>query len=416
MRGRDLLLLAALAFSLRAFAIWAVPLAAQAERIECAPDEAGHFWVANEWAHGRAPTWPESSWTIKGSFPPTQYAAQAATVALTRVGLDPDWLYRFPIQVDAVRGYPMARFGSALLGVATVLLLACAAWIWTGSSAAGRAVGLMAAVYPQLIFIGSYSNGDAMTVFAGAVVAWGLARWVRAGEGEHGLAWVGIGSALVLMGKPTGFGILPATGFWLFWAWWRGRIGVRAICVATLSGLVVCGPLLAWNAWRNGGDPLGLWLYGDYVKTAYEARAGDVIPNAEGTFAYLFPASAFGVFRNVDLPLPMPLLAAALVLLVVGLVRATSSLTGAEPATRRGAAWLAASVVITVSLAAWNAWFVDFQPQGRYALLCAILLTAVAVCGPQGARFERGWLRLYLGFLAVCALWTEWILYANPCA
>ncbi len=418
MRGRDLFLLAAFALGLRVFAIWAVPLAAQAERIECAPDEAGHFWVANEWANGRTPTWPASSWTIKGSFPPVQYAAQAATVALTRFGVDPEWSYRFPIQVGAVRGYPMARLGSALLGVATVLLLAWAASVWSGSSAAGLSVGLMAALYPQLIFIGAYSNGDAMTVFAGAIVVLGLARWVRRGEGDHGLVLIGVGAALVLMGKPTGFGILPATGVWLLWAWWSGRFGAAAFARATLVGLAVCGPLLVWNAWRNGGDPLGLWLYGDYVGTAYEARVWDVIPNAALTFLWLFPSSAFGVFGNVDLPLPTPLLALALLFLVVGLLLASSVLRTAEPAARRGAAWLVTSVVITVLLTIWNAWFIDFQPQGRYALLCFLLLTATALWGPAASgspRFGRAWPVAYLIFLALCAGWTEWILFTHPC-
>lgn len=67
-----MLLLGALAFALRVFAIWALPLAARSERPECAPDEGGHFWVAAELAQGRVPIWPESSWTIQASYPPIQ--------------------------------------------------------------------------------------------------------------------------------------------------------------------------------------------------------------------------------------------------------------------------------------------------------------------------------------------------------
>ena len=95
--------------------------------------------MAAKLAQGQLPTWPDSSWTIKGSFPPIQYAAQAATFSLTRVGADPQWLYRFPIRLDAVQGYPMARFGSALLLTAVALWGPTSLWssrlnrLWVGS-------------------------------------------------------------------------------------------------------------------------------------------------------------------------------------------------------------------------------------------------------------------------------------------
>lgn len=417
MRGRDLLALCVLALVLRLVALWALPLGAREERFECAPDEAGHFWVAAELANGRLPTWPDTSWTIKGSFPPLQYAAQAMTLLPVRFGFDPGWLYRAPVVVEEVQGYPLARLGSALLGVLTVVLLAQAAFEVTASREAGLAVGAMAALYPQFVFVGAYANGDAMTVAAGAVLVFGFARFAAAGEGERGLLWIAVGVALVLQGKPTGFGLLPASGVWVLWAWRTGRLSTPALSRAVALGLLVCGPLLLWNAVRNGGDPLGLWLYRDYLGTGYVPRAGTGVPGALGTFLTVFPASAFGVFRNVDLPLPAPFFVVAGLFLVVGLLLAAREAASASALVRRAGAWLASSLAITLGLAAWNAWLVDFQPQGRYALLCVLLLTGVALWGPVagGRRFGRPWLWGYLAFLAVAALWTEWLLFSNPC-
>src|SRR5262249_40385351 len=153
---------------------------------------------------GDARTWPdvESIYTV---YPPSQYAAQALALIAAPAWRTSPWLQRSAPADRAYLGYGLARLGSVALGLATVLLLMGAARRATGSRAVALAVGLAAAAYPQLVFIASYVNGDAMTLAAAALLVFALAGWVRRGEGDAGLAAVGLSAGAVLLGKPYGY-------------------------------------------------------------------------------------------------------------------------------------------------------------------------------------------------------------------
>jgi 4-amino-4-deoxy-L-arabinose transferase-like glycosyltransferase len=399
---------------LRLAAAWAIPLG-YGPSFNCAPDEAGHFWAARELALGRTATWPESL-SIYSAYLPSQYLAHAA-FALLVPRFDRPWLYRMPLEAERVRGYPLVRLGSILLGAVTVLALALAATTWTGARAAGLTAGAVAALYPQLVFVDAYTNGDAYTVAAGALLALALARWARAGESGAGL--VGLGAALgaVVLGKPSGYAILPPTLWWIGWAALRGRLAIGAIARALAVTLAVAGPMLAWNAVRNGGDVLGLAHYRLFLQGPYRPTAVATVPNAVATFTRFLTTSAFGRLANMSLPLDTPLLVAALVFLLVGSGAALARLRSADRPARRGALWLATASALAVAFVVCNSWLVDFQPQGRYLLLFAVLLTVVAAWAPHGlARpFWRAWPALYVAFLAVAALATEVLLVRHPC-
>ena len=64
-------------------------------------------------------------------------------------------------------------------------------------------------------------------------------------------------------------------------------------------------------------------------------------------------------------------------------------------------------------------WTADFQPQGRYALLAAVLLTVTAACGPLAVLSRaagRVWATAYVAFLAAAALEMALLLQQRPCA
>ena len=400
--------------ALRLVAAWAIPLGF-GPNFNCAPDEAGHFWAARELALGHAATWPESL-SIYSAYLPAPYLAHAAALALLG-RLDRPWLYRMPLAAERVRGYPLARLGSILLGAITVVALALAAARWTESRVAGVTAGAVAALYPQLVFVDAYTNGDAYTVAAGALLALALARWARAGETDVGLGAVAAALGAVVLGKPNGYAFIPPTIAWLASAGARRRLTGAALGRALTIVAAVAGPMLAWNALRNGGDVLGLERYQRFLTGPYRPTVAATIPGAFSTFACLLATSAFGRFANMSLPLDTPLLAAALALFVVGTAAALVRLRSADGTTARGALWLAASVATSLGLAAYNSWWIDFQPQGRYVLLGAVLATIAASWAPTGLRGRpwRAWPLVYVAFLAVAALETELLLLRYPC-
>lgn len=405
--------IALLALALRAFVAWTLPLDASDTVRECAPDERGHLQVIQRLASGRllvdAPD-PRSSYE---AFPPVPYLPHAAFLSIGG-GSPIDGLARFPPRSEAGAGFLAARAGSVALGVLTVVLLALAAHAWTGDVAVARWTALVAALYPQLLFIGGYANADAYTLAAGAFAIFALARWARAGEGRPGLDLVAAALAFVVLGKPSGYFLLVTTVVWIATAARAGRLDGRALARATAIGLALAGPWLVWNAWRTGGDVLGLRHYAAWLASLrHPFTPGIELPNAPRLFVEWLSVSSFAAFRNLDLHLPAVFYATALAFLVIGLVFAATRAGTATPTERRGIAWLGTSAVLNLALVAYNCWFVGFSPQGRYVMLNVVALTAIACVAPR--RAWRLWPIAYVAFLAVAAVWSVTVIHANPC-
>lgn len=406
-----------LALALRAFVAWTLPLDASDTVRECAPDERGHLQVVQKLATGRLfverPD-PRSSYE---AFLPVPYLPHAAVLAVGTAELGR--YARFPARTPAGQGFFAARVGSVVLGALTVLLLALAAFAWSGDLAVARWTALVAALYPQLLFLGGYGNADAYTIAAGALVVFALARWARGGEGAAGLGLLAAALALVVLGKPSGYFLLATTGVWIASAVVARRIDGRALARASAIAVGAAGPWLAWNAWRNGGDVLGLGHYAAWLASLRQPfTPGIEIPNAPRLFVEWLSHSSFGVFRNLDLYLPTAFYAAALGFLVAGLAVAARRRSTRTATDRRAVRWLAASVALNLALVVYNCWFVGFSPQGRYVLLNVVLLTAIACAAPAADRtatWWRLWPRAYVGFLALAAAWSLAVIHAHPC-
>jgi len=415
MSAGQLVAVAVAALALRLFVAWALPLGIASGDPNCAPDEVAHFIVVRELASGRARTWPDVP-SSESLHLPSQYVLQAAIFAMARAGADQDWLYRFSGWHPYLEGYPFARLGNVVLGVLTVVMLASAAATWTGSAHAGLIAGLVVAFYPQHIFISSYVNADAMTIAAGAALVLALARWVRAGEGERGLSLLGAAAGLVALGRVNGYAVLPATLVWVGWAMRRRRVRLGDVLRAVSVALAVCGPVLAFNAVRNSGDPLGLSRYREYLSRDWQVTPPP--PDAVRAFIARFSESSFALFRNMDLRVQPVFYDSALVLLTVGLVMAGFGIRSRDRTLRAALLWIVASTAGSVALVAYYSWFVDFAPQGRYALLPILLLTVIAVLAPgchSPRRVWRLWPAAYLAFLVAAGVHAAWVIYTNPC-
>ena len=410
----------ALALVLRLVAAWAIPFGVGTQDRNCAPDEMDHFRIVRQLAEGRVPRWPEETSSVYANFPPIQYSVHATLkAAASLIGLDGSALQRLPSLDPEARGHLPARLGSVLLGTLTVAVLMFASGRWTGSRRAAAVGGLVAALYPQAIFLSAYVNADSWTLLAGALCCAAVARWARAGEGETGLKTLGFAGGLVLTGKLSGWFLLPTTGLWVLWAVLQRRARLTAALRGLVIGLIVGVPPLVWNGLRRGGDPLGLlgyqrWLaeHAAVMKTAFARE------DAWLEFPLWLGKSAFGQFGNMNVSLPLPFYVVAFGLLIAGLTMSSPGAHEARPLVVRGSLWLVASFGFNLALVVWNCWFVDFSPQGRYVLLMLLLTTTLAAWGPAWRRHPGGWHRwpaLYLGFLALAALATEIVLLTGPC-
>lgn len=413
--GWTVVLLVVLALAPRCFVAWDLPLAATPAEAECAPDEGLQYWTVMRYAGGDFATWPASG-SIYSAFPPAAYAPHAAALALARALPGDAWPARFPSSWWRLRRYGAARLGGMLLGVATVLAAAALAATWTHSRRLALASGIALAWHPQLVFVNGYVNADAFTILAVTALALALSRWAAGGEGRAGVVAVGATAGLVALGKPTGFPALVPTVLWLGDAFRRGRLGRSAAAFAGAAAALVALPVLAWNALRNAGDPLGLGKYRELLGSGYH---GEPLRGGFGAFLATLARSSFGVFRHADLSLPAAFYVLALGFVAVGIVAAVVPLARASRADgrpARAAAWVGSCFVVSLALVAANGALVDAQAQGRY-LLPALVPVSVAVTCALGALPRVGVVVLvcWLGFLATATATGLALIHAHPC-
>lgn len=366
--------------------------------------------MVRELARGVAPTWPDTP-TIYGAFLPTVYIPHAAALYLGSKWTESPILYRFYPRWPLMVGYPLARLGSILMGVVTVVAFAAIAAIWTADRRSAFLAGFVATIFPQLVFLNSYVNADSFTVAAGAIFVLAISAWAAAGERSHGLDAVAICAAFVIAGKPSGYFLLVPTAGWLCWAWTRNQIESRFVARALVLFIAIVGPLLVWNTLRNDGDILGLAKFHTWL-AQWDRADARTMPNALVLAITTLLESSFARFRNMDLRLPLIFYVAAYLLLFVGLTAATARVCRSrEPVFARAAVWLATSVALNLGLVIYDTWFVEFQAQGRWVLLSFLLLTVVAVLAIR----TRLWPALYVTFLMLACVASVLVVFRNPC-
>jgi hypothetical protein len=147
-------------------------------------------------------------------------------------------------------------------------------------------------------------------------------------------------------------------------------------------------------------------------------KDGRALVNPWPGFLEWFAKSSFGVFGNMNVTLPPAIYRGAAVLVAGGSALALGCLRGASAASRRGAAWLASVLAVNALLVYHMSWYVNFQPQGRYALLPAVLVVLIAVGGPALRRpsgLRALWTILAVVLLGLSAAETTRLLLSRPC-
>lgn len=400
---------------------WLVPLGDAGQELSCAPDEAAHAAYVLAIAEGDFRAWPESSHRMS-MYPPSLYAMHAMMLRVGRVAGDGAWQYRMPSRAGSLAGFPVARLASVALGAVSVWLIALAVLRLAGSLQFATAAGVIVALYPQRFFIDGYINADAFTLAAGAGLVFALVRWVKAGEKEQGVLALGVAAGFVLIGKPNGYALLPATLVWLGWAVACRRVSPGRCLQAAGVALAIATPLLAWNAFRNGGfDPLGTFAYRRFLASAsWHGETGMILPDgAAWIFLHELARSSFMAFANMSRKLPAVFYLAWWAGLLVGWVR-SARWVAAEPrdsVARRGSCWLVLTAGIGLAMVGWQSFFVDFTPQGRYLLLPAILVTLGALWagGFASSRAMSTWLAGWCLLFLVASAWSIGILVNSPC-
>jgi len=374
-----------------------------------APDEPWHMAYAEVVASGRAPTLED---TYEAHQPPLAYVWLAWWLRL----LDLDQLPRapdnpwYPYAVSAtwhVPGDPavawlrLLRTVAALPAAVVVALTWAAARVMAPRAAAPAAVaGMLAALWPQFVFISHAVNNDGWAVLCGSLLIYGVVAWTSGtGPLPRVAAALGLGAAMAPLIKLNVLAVVaavplaavavwaspsPAAGARLRWVW------VPLAAVALGLAAAVLGLHAMWPATLAlmAGEAATRGLVVDPALADPPLLLARLVALGESAWA------RFG-WLNVDLPrglrwASMAVLGAS----ALGFARAWPGL----PVPRRlAAAVVAATVGLAIAAAVKNL-LVDPQPQGRLlfpAFSAMVLVVAVGAMAIVPARRRSG--------LAVCA-------------
>ncbi|MBX3052260.1 MAG: glycosyltransferase family 39 protein [Caldilineaceae bacterium] len=154
----------------------------------------------------------------------------------------------------------LVRLMSALMGLATIGLVAGIGWIVFPEQ---PDIGLLAAAFvaftPQFLFITGSANNDNLLILTTTATCFLVLRGLARPEDMRGWLWVGVLLALALLTKSSAFVICLAAGVAIgFLAWQKRswRFFLQAGVAVALPVVVGTG----WWFWRNQmlyGDPLG---------------------------------------------------------------------------------------------------------------------------------------------------------------
>lgn len=288
------------------------------------------------------------------------------------------------------------RFGSLAVSLLTVLLAYAAARnLWPAGPKLALGLSSLLAFHPQFIFLGSYLNHDAYTIFANALVFYLLTVVHRRGRlTAVTAAALGAALGLVFLGRENGYaGFVLAAGYGLYLLRADWRLNGRFLAVALAVFLVfpaafyfnqyavygkayipvVVGSGIAWvppgvtveEAYAQGPPSLAYWVFRlDWRNPLHWLML----------LVTLF-TSSFAVFGYMDVEMPWLWYSWYLLLMTaaaVGLGRQLRRGWRVDSADSRSRRWLissAAVAIVALLIAVIRHNFrVLLQPQGRYLL------------------------------------------------
>ena len=253
---------------------------------------------------------------------------------------------------------------------------------------------------PQIVFLGSYLNLEAFTLFSVMMILDAWADGLAASWNPKSCIKLAIGISLCLLGYEFGWAFIPASALLYVWSgFWQGRRTdrkdvLRKGIFILLLVLIFCG----WKFIRNGilyqGDFLGLrtreWYREQYgipelQKAVRAPRWSEGISMFEmlwktdwvmTTFKSMFCVlgymsfwAARWVYRGYLMIIPVA---------AVGLV---SAIRNEKQRSAAVCGFLAC--VLTVLFSVYYSWSNDYEPQGRYVIYT---LPVLLLCSLKGLR------------------------------
>ncbi len=197
----------------------------------------------------------------------------------------------YPVVLGGVYAITGARLGVAqavnvVLGTGVVVLAALLAWRLAGRTA-GVVTGLLAAVYPPLLF----NDGAPLSEPLGLLVL--LATMLLLVDGR--VAGAGVTSGLLLLTRPSAPLFVAALGGWVLWRLgWRRALSYVA-CVA-----LVVAPWLLRN-WVRLGAPVLTTSVGFNLNAIYSPEAKASGGFVDGFFDPRFASMRAGISNEAEL-------------------------------------------------------------------------------------------------------------------
>ena len=271
---------------------------------------------------------------------------------------------------------------------------------------------------PQSIFLGSYFNLDAYSLFAVLMLVDGWAEGIRSRWSLKSCAVLGLSMGLCVLGYEYTYGFLVASVL-LYVGWFLlnrreerfGRFFGHGCCVAAVF-LLVCGWYFVRNAVLFDGD---IFAYREQLlqsdrfagevwqikRQATMQKQGVSVIDMVLSYEFLWfnAISSFCMLGSMELFIPYRYYLAYYGFLLLGCAafRALRPQRGVAPdscvSLRLFAAALLLGAAINVGLSVYASWARDYQPQGRYILYAFIPVYMAAALGWRkiGERLASWW-------------------------
>jgi 4-amino-4-deoxy-L-arabinose transferase-like glycosyltransferase len=374
------------------------------------PDEAAHIEVARfEARYQRIPIFGVDDFGVKvvdtpqwrypyhaySAQPGLSYFAAAAAIAAAHAS--------GPGEVRVARSLSVLLAALLALSIYAAARLICPA---------DRDVAFLAATtaaaWPQLTFVFSYFNNDALTIVLGTCLIGAWYWCVRSAWPlwRETLLWIVTG--LMLLSKPNGFPLALTSWIVVLAASedsWKRR------ATRVLRGLLLVTIVAGWWYWiawsRYGRDVFATgraltlaarlnvgWPSGRVLGMPMLTFPFQRAPGAQKSWLALVFESAVGRFGLMSVPLPDVVYEAVAILLLVALAGALwqgRGLFSGEPRVVRRLHIVTLSILpVLLIVSAARSWSFDYQPQGRFLFPAAAAFFPLVAVGllSAGGRFR----------------------------
>lgn len=246
----------------------------------------------------------------------------------------------------------------------------------------------LCAFWPQVVFLFTYFNCDALALFLVALVFYFLVKGTQSGWGTSTCVGLSIGIALCVLTYYNTLGIIVCSIFVFYISHYMRGTPFKAVISKTLLIIGIVMLLAGWNFIRNAilyhGDFLGLSItraLGEaFAQSGFTPSERGIKSAAQMTsipgLLYWFVLSAksfIGFFGQMDIPLKTWMYNIYLFIILISIIGfccfIRQWIKGKKPQSERIILGIGMFICasITFALSVYYS-FSDFQPQGRYLM------------------------------------------------